>query len=162
MQTIMLSSLLYPQNIYLFRDDAQRKEKYYMDISYFLDCVKHNFDGLLHDDIPLLDIIREYVFLCFFMGNDFLPHHYSLEIRDEAIDLIIELYCNIKNNTKAFLTDKEGNINNDFLKLLVSKLMELEDTLVVAHAARIVYKQAKRHGHTDEDKFNYFRLSSEY
>lgn len=153
---IMLSSLLYPQNIYLFRDDAQRKEKYYMDISYFLDCVKHNFDGLLHDDIPLLDIIREYVFLCFFMGNDFLPHHYSLEIRDEAIDLIIELYCNIKNNTKAFLTDKEGNINNDFLKSLVSKLMELEDTLVVAHAARIVYKQAKRHGHTDEDKFNYF------
>ena len=61
---IMLSSLLYPQNIYLFRDDAQRKEKYYMDISYFLDYVKHNFDGLLHDDIPLTEHHKR---ICVFM-----------------------------------------------------------------------------------------------
>lgn len=36
--------------------------------------------------------IEEYIVLCFFMGNDFIPHHPGLEINKNGIEKIIEIY----------------------------------------------------------------------
>ena len=48
--------------------------------------------GKLRFPFDLERIIDDFVFFCFFIGNDFLPSQSTLDIADGSLDKLIELY----------------------------------------------------------------------
>ncbi|KAB7496129.1 5'-3' exoribonuclease 2-like protein [Armadillidium nasatum] len=79
---------------------------------------KYDFDRALDD----------WVFMCFFVGNDFLPHLPSLEIRENAIDRLVKLYKNCCYKTGGWLTDS-GQVNMRRVHMIMDNLGRVEDEI---------------------------------
>lgn len=73
-------------------------------------------------------VIDDWVFMCFFVGNDFLPHLPSLEIRENAIDRLINLYKKCVYKTGGYLTNS-GDVALERVEMIMVDLGYMEDTI---------------------------------
>ncbi|KAL1460610.1 hypothetical protein WDU94_012582 [Cyamophila willieti] len=72
--------------------------------------------------------LDDWVFMCFFVGNDFLPHLPSLEIREGAVDRLVNLYKKTVYKTQGFLTDS-GDVKLERVQLIMQDLGMMEDEI---------------------------------
>lgn len=72
--------------------------------------------------------IDDWVFMCFFVGNDFLPHIPSLEIRENGIDVLITIWKENIAVMKGYLTT-DGTANLDRVQILMDGLSLKEDEI---------------------------------
>ena len=77
-------------------------------------------------------VIDDFIFLCFFVGNDFLPHLPSLDIRLGAIDTLCDLYKTIFPKLGGWICDG-GRVQMGRAKLFAMELGSLEDELLQKH-----------------------------
>lgn len=147
---IMLSLVTHFDNIYLMRESTEfgipgsDNDFTYLDINLF----RRFLVSKIRNEIMKLDpktkyieekeqeIIDDYIFMCFLLGNDFVPHSPILSIRDGAVNKLIGYYVSAFNETNQHLvTIKNRNqpdkttatINFESLQLLIDMIAVNED-----------------------------------
>lgn len=71
-------------------------------------------------------IIIDYIFLCFLLGNDFLPSLVNLNIDNNAINTLFEIYSNIFAIRKKYLIN-EKKINWSYLQQILNNIYNSEN-----------------------------------
>jgi 5'-3' exonuclease len=166
---IMLSinHLNFCPNIYLFREtphfiqsidsSLEPSANYFMDIPELTKAIikymNNNREINIQKDI---NKVYDYVFLCFFLGNDFLPHFPAVNIRTGGVDKMMNAYRATIGNTDEHLTDgKTIHWNN--VRKVVQCLANLEEEYIIKeHRVR---SSKSNHGIPDttpEEKLNKF------
>ena len=100
-------------NIYLFREtpefiksinsELEPNENYILDIPELAKIITLNMSN--GDSEKCNNKIYDYIFMCFFLGNDFMPHFPSINIRTGGIDKMLNAYKAVIGNKNEYLTD---------------------------------------------------------
>jgi len=122
---IMLSifHLKYCNNVFVFRETPEflknsipvqamdrnnPKEPHFLDIRQLSTSILAEMKCKFPDTIR----IHDYVFLCFFLGNDFLPHFPAMNIRTHGIQALLDIYrlCIGNIPDRYFISKTNGEI----------------------------------------------------
>lgn len=132
---LTLNHLDIAPNMYLYREtphfiqsidkSLEPSESYIMDIPKFATYLKSE----LNMSLSLKNSenrIRDYVFLCFLLGNDFLPHFPALNIRTTGIECIMDVYKQCSNDPNFHLITQTNHIVWRNFRKLIMMLAEEE------------------------------------
>ena len=72
--------------------------------------------------------LDDWVFMCFFVGNDFLPHLPSLDIRENGIDTLIAIWRDNLPQMGSYLT-KDGHVDLERAQFILDGLAKQEDAI---------------------------------
>ncbi len=78
-----------------------------------------------------IDFIDDFVFLCYFLGNDFIPHIPSISIRHDGIEILLDayLYAFERSEEKLILVENnEIKYSRTSFKLFLEFLADMEKT----------------------------------
>jgi 5'-3' exonuclease len=144
---LTLNHLYISEHMYLFRETPEfiktldktlnPNELYLMDIPLFartiineLSIIELSQNETAFKTISLQnDILFDYIFMCFFLGNDFLPHFPALNIRTKGIHRLISAYKCVFTNANQTLT-KDRTIVWKNVRLFIDYLGKHELTYI--------------------------------
>lgn len=125
---IMLSLGTHIKKFYLLRDSLYDKNfKYYIIDIYTIrqGLIKEmSFTEKINEN----RIINDFIFLCFLVGNDFLPNIPSLEILQHGIDIMFDIYKNVCKDYSYLTinTDKGVFFKRKSLQVFLGSFSEYE------------------------------------
>jgi 5'-3' exonuclease len=141
---LSINHLPISSNIYLFREtphfiksinsELDPNESYVIDIPELAKVITldmNNGEELTTEQQK--NRIYDYIFLCFFLGNDFMPHFPALNIRTGGVDKMINAYKDSIGGTNENLTDGK-KIYWKNVRKLVQKLADLEEEFIQKEA----------------------------
>jgi 5'-3' exonuclease len=72
--------------------------------------------------------IYDYIFICFLLGNDFLPHFPSLNIRTNGVQIILNTYRSVIGNfpERFFISIENNRIQWKWVKVFITELSKTE------------------------------------
>ena len=158
---LSLNHLKYTQNIFLYREtplfissldkSLDPKEKYIININilatiiYFVltnqdNCANNNL--IVEHSNSYYNKIEDYIFICFLLGNDFLPHFPAINIRINGFTILLELYKKIFGLNEFIINN--GSINWHSFKKYIKQIAENEEKFI-KEVYNIRDKQGKKY-----------------
>jgi len=142
---LSLNHLKYTQDIYLYREtplfinqldrSLDPNEKYIININYLGNIIYNELtnDMLVEHskksyNTNYYNKIEDYIFICFLLGNDFLPHFPALNIRMNGFTVLLELYKKLFNSNEFLIINNSINWNN--FKKYIKNIAEHEETFI--------------------------------
>ncbi len=142
---IMLSLAAKDREIFLLREPAQYDVRNTTAPFLFFDI------GCLYRSIEKehgADKVRDYVVLCFLLGNDFLPPLGYLKIRSHGIDIVLKAYSAATHDAKDARLVSDAGINYALLLKVIENLKDAED-MQMQYAEKAYYEtQARFRAHS--------------
>ncbi|KAI5191163.1 5'-3' exoribonuclease 4 [Nematocida sp. AWRm77] len=122
----------------------------YLDIGVLREYLGTEFEKVVSAGADFERMIDDWIFICFFVGNDFLPSIPSMDIRVQAIEVLTASYLNGLLARHRYLTDS-GKIYMPELANLMEELGSRENDLLQAKLKAYV-RTAKRRGETPREE----------
>jgi 5'-3' exoribonuclease 2 len=130
------------KNIFIFREspefgkilldrEFERDELLYLDSRGLSRAILSEMD-VSYERADSRGRIYDYIFACFLLGNDFLPHFPALNIRTHGNYTILETYRKLiaKYDSRRFISLETGNIQWKWVKLFLQELAKDEPRMI--------------------------------
>ena len=93
------------------------------------------------DKMDPVRLVNDFIFMCYFLGNDFLPHIPSLDIHHNGIESLIISWAETMNeivldNNKVDYLLNLKKVNMDFLSRFINKLASTEESILRENFAK--------------------------
>lgn len=159
---IMLGLVSKQKHLFLLREPVHfKKETHTKPFLYFhVDRFRTALGARYKHAIDL----RSYVFLCFMIGNDFLPPLGFLHIRNNDVDTLVNMYLRILEDAPAlekptliYADGEQYKINAELMESVLRALSENEPELYrKAHVA--YFNQSTQHLKTKQQQFDNYGI----
>tara|TARA_B100001057_G_scaffold501215_1_gene622087 strand:- start:3636 stop:5171 length:1536 start_codon:yes stop_codon:yes gene_type:complete len=157
------------KNIYIYRETPEfiksidynfnPNELYCLDIKELSNSIIYEMTNK-RPTFSSKNILYDYIFICFLLGNDFLPHFPSLNIRTHGINILMSAYYNTLGVKKKYIIN-DGTIKWGNFKLLINWIKENEkNNLLIEYELRDKFEKKNYSNKTIEDKLNIFPIKN--
>lgn len=161
---IFLMLVTQSDKIYLLREAQQFESKAskdqlnFVSIKNLRDSIFDTFQKEINSKIDKNRIINDFIFLCYFLGNDFLPHILALDISKNGIEYLVSKYSQTYNINIDYILSKDTTvINHKFLKLFLEKLSSDEESILTENFSK---KRKPRYQGSDNYEKELFRIEN--
>jgi 5'-3' exonuclease len=155
---LCIEHIKYCGNLYLFREtphfirtiqkNLEPNESYLLDIS----CLIVEFKRCFGDNI-----VNDYIFICFLLGNDFLPHFPAINIRTNGIDFLFGTYKEVFGKSNSNNLTENNKINWKNVKRFLYELAKDERNIMCDEYKRRDRLERKKFSNkTVDDKMTLF------
>ena len=121
---IMMSLLLDKRTLYVMRED-ENKDLTYVNIPALREALITSIG--CHNSL----CVEDYVVFCMFVGNDFVPCLPCLSIKENAIELLVQVYKECVRECGRRCVEPAGGLDLDFLGRMLAKIADVEDVLMM-------------------------------
>ena len=157
-------------NIYLFREtphfiksidnSLEPNSNYFLDIPEFA----NSLTLYLNNDKELTTEQQknkkyDYIFLCFFLGNDFLPHFPAINIRTGGVDKMMNAYKATIGDRNLNLTDGTTIYWGNVRKMVQFLANQEEEFIIKEHYSRNKKERYRLPDNTPEEKYKKFETT---